>query len=149
MCQDELIDPSDKAALPAARCRRVRAGVTLTEVVVASALLLITVVPALRALTAAHATERVIERRTRSLMLAQRELEKIKTQSIYGYDESFAETSRGLEGGYLCSVTDDGDPVLRLVAVAVGLDHNGNGSLENGEVEVTLTTYLARRWPGP
>jgi hypothetical protein len=82
-------------------------------------------------------------------MLAQRELEKIKTQSIYSYDERFAETSRALEGGYLCTVTDDGDPALRLVAVAVGLDHNGNGSLENGEVEMTLTTYLARRWPGP
>jgi hypothetical protein len=149
MRQVELIGSPENSALRAGRRRRVGAGVTLAEVVVASALLLITVVPALRALAAAHATERAIERRTRSLMLAQGELEQIRAQAIYSYDESFAETSRALEGGYLCTVTDDGDAVLRLVAVGVGLDHDQNGSLENDEVEVTLTTYLARRWPGP
>ncbi len=69
-------------------------GVTLTEVVVASGLLLIAVVPVLRALTIAQITDRVIERKTRSLTLAQRELERIRAASMYHYDDSFAETSR-------------------------------------------------------
>jgi Tfp pilus assembly protein PilV len=131
-----------------AQARR-RQGVTLTEVVVASALLLITVVPALRALTVAHGTERVIERRTRSLMLAQRKLERIKARSIYNYDQTFTESSQAVDGDYRCSVSDDADPSLRLITVSVGLDADGNGTLDGDEIDVTLATALARRWPGP
>jgi len=123
-------------------------GVTLTEVVVASGLLLIAIVPVLQALTIAQTTDRVIERKTHSLLLAQRELERIRAKSIYHY-EDLAETSRGLEGGFLCSVTDDGDANLKQVTVAVGSDTNGDHILNAGEIDVRLCTYLARRWPGP
>jgi len=126
-----------------------RAGVTLTEVVVASGLLLVAIVPVLRAWTIAQVTSRTVERRTRSLQLAQRELERIKARSIYHYDDSFAETSRALEDGFLCTVTDDGDPSLRSITVSVGLDRNGNGILAAGETDVSLSTSLAKRWPGP
>jgi len=126
-----------------------RPGVTLTEVVVASGLLLIAIVPMLKALTIAQITDRTIEHRTRSLILAQRELERITARSIYHYDDSFAETSRVLDEGFLGTVADDEDPSLRLVTVSVGLDRNADGLLAPGEIEVSLSTYLARRWPGP
>jgi hypothetical protein len=35
------------------------------------------------------------------------------------------------------------------VTVAVGLDRNGNGHLADDEIEVSLCTSLAKRWPGP
>jgi len=125
-----------------------RSGVTLTEVVVASTLLLICIIPLLRVLTVTHGMDRVIERRSWSLLLAQQELERIRARSIYHYDESFRAISRELQGGFLCTVADDGHPTLRIVRVAVGLDRNGDGSLATEEVEVNLTTSLARRWPG-
>jgi len=125
------------------------AGVTLTEVVVASALLVISVIPLLKALTVAQATDRVVERRSWSLMLAQFELDRIRAQSIHDYDRSFNATSSPLGGGYLGSVADDQDPELRTVTVSVGQDRNGDNILSPEEIEIRLCTSLARRWPGP
>jgi hypothetical protein len=49
---------------------------------------------------------------------------------------------------YLCNVTDSAtaNPDLKKITVEVGYDGNGNGTLSSGEVEVTLATYIARRW---
>ena len=129
--------------------RGLRPGVTLTETVVASALLLIAIVPILKALTVAQVTNRAIQRKTQSLMLAQRELDRIKARSIYHYDDCFAETSRVLGEGFLYTVADDEDPSVRLITLSVGLDLNKDSALAPDEVEVSLSTYLARRWPGP
>lgn len=124
-------------------------GVTLTEAVVASALLAISIIPLLKALTTTQGMDRAIERKSWSLLLAQEELERIRARSIYHYDESFQTNSQALQEGFLCTVADEKHPMLRTVSVAVGLDRNGDGSLATGEIEVTLTTSLARRWPGP
>lgn len=127
------------------------AGVTLTEVVVASSLLLVAIVPILKALTTAQVTAAIIERRTRSLMFAQAKLEEIKAHSIYDYTNggsSFAESNTNLGDSYLCNVTDDTNDPLKQITVSVGYDLDDNSSLSSDEIEVTLTTYLARRWPG-
>jgi Tfp pilus assembly protein PilV len=122
-------------------------GLTLTEVVVASALLLIALVPILKALTSAQVSAAIIEQKTRSLMLAQAKLEDIKARSIYSYNGSFAETDISIDGSYLCTVTDSGSaPDLRQIAVEVGYDLDGSSTLEAQEVDVTLSTLLAKRW---
>ena len=125
---------------------RGRAGVTLTGVVVASSLLVLAIVPILRALGTAHATTVTIERKTQSLARAQGKLAEIKARSIYHYDTSFSATAQSLGDAYLCNTTDDSASELRTVSVAVGYDRDGSGTLSAEEVEVTLTTYLARRW---
>ncbi len=129
--------------------RRRRSGVTLAEAVVASALLLVSIVPLLKALTAAQVMDRVIERKSWSLMLAQRELERVRARCLYDYDASFRRTSAVVQNGHLCTVSDDEDPVLRTITVFVGFDADGDGILSSGEIEVRLCTRLARRWPGP
>jgi len=122
-------------------------GLTLTEVVVASALLLIAMVPILKALTSAQVSAAIIEQKTRSLMLAQAKLENIKARSIYSYNSSFVETNTSFEGSYLCTVTDSGSASdLRQITVEVGYDLDGSSTLEAQEVDVTLSTRLARRW---
>ena len=120
-------------------------GFTLTEAVVASALLIVAMVPILKGLTTAHLNTVIIERRTRSLTLAQAKLDEIKARSIYGYGSTFTEDDTPLDGAYLCDVTDDADPNLRTITVSVGYDINGNSALSAGEVEVNLVTYLAKR----
>lgn len=129
--------------------RRRRSGVTLAEAVVASALLLIAIVPLLKALTAAQVMDRVVERKSWSLMLAQRELERVRAQCLYHYDESCRRTSAVVQDGYLCTVADDGDSALRMIAVSVGFDADGDGALSSGEIAVRLCTRVARRRPGP
>jgi hypothetical protein len=119
--------------------------VTLAEVVVGSALLVVAIVPVLRALTIAHMTGTAIERKTQSLILAQSKLDEIRARSIHHYDDSFREDSKALVDAYLCNVSDDEDPDLRLVEVAVGFDENGDRRLSKEETAVKLTTYVARR----
>jgi hypothetical protein len=127
---------------------RRRGGTTLTEVVVASGLLLICIVPILKALTAAQATSRIIEWRTLSLALAQGKLDEVRARCVYHFDESFDERSVSLDGSYLCTVKDTLHTSLREVSVSVGYDRNANGKLNHDEIEVTLTTNVARLGPG-
>jgi prepilin-type N-terminal cleavage/methylation domain-containing protein len=122
-------------------------GLTLTEVIVASALLLIAMVPILKALTSAAVSAEIIEQKTRSLMLAQAKLEDIKARSIYSYNSLFAESNTSVDGAYLCTVTDSGPASdIRQITVEVGYDLNDNGALEAQEADVTLTTLMAKRW---
>jgi type II secretory pathway component PulJ len=119
--------------------------VTLTEVVVASTLLAVAIVPLLRALTVAQTTSTVIERKTQCLILAEATLEEIRAKALHHYESSFGKDSEKLVGAYLCHVTDDQNPTLRLVTVAVGCDVNSNGDLSTDEVEAILATYIAKR----
>ncbi|MHC4337916.1 MAG: type IV pilus modification PilV family protein [Planctomycetota bacterium] len=121
------------------------AGFTLTEVIIASALLIVAIVPILKGLTSAHLTSTIIEHRTHSLTLAQAKLDDIRARSIYNYSDNFQENDVSLDGAYLCDVqASGGDP--RTITVSVGYDVNGNGILTPAEVEVTLSTLVARRW---
>lgn len=123
------------------------AGFTLTEVVVASALLIIAMIPILKAMTSAHVVGTIIEHKTRSLTLAQAKLDDIRARSIYDYSSTFTETSASLDGPYLCTITDSGPGTdLRTVAVSVGYDLNTDSVLGSDETDVTLTTLLAKRW---
>ena len=125
---------------------RVTAGFTITEVVVASALLVIAVVPILKALTIAHVTSSVIERKTRSLMLAEAKLDRIRAHSIYNYSETFAEENTNLGDSYRCTVVDTAiNSNLRSITVMVGYNLNGDSQLSADEIGVTLRSYVARR----
>ena len=128
-----------------ARVRVRCSGLTIAEAVVASGLLLVCFVPLLHALTAAQAAERAVEHKSWSLLLAQQELERIRARTLYHYDDDFRVPSAPLRDGYLCTVEDDGDPILRTVAVSVGFDRDEDGCLSPGETDVRLCTRLAKR----
>ena len=122
-------------------------GLTLTEVVVASALLLIVMVPILKALTSAQMTDTIIERRTRSLILARNKLDDIRAHSLYHYFEPFAEMNVSLDGPYLCDVSDVAiNPSIKRITVSVGYDQNDNNILGSDEIQITLATLIARRY---
>lgn len=124
-----------------------RGGFTLTEVIIASTLLILAMVPILRALTSAIMSSTIIEQRTQSLVLAQGKLDDIRARSLYNYDQDFTQSSVSLDGAYLCDVADSVQTSnLRRLSVSVGYDTNGNNGLDAGEIDVTLTTLLARRW---
>ena len=101
-------------------------GFTLTEVVIATSLLVIAIIPILKALTSAHVTSAIIERKTNSLIFAQAKLDEIKARSIYNYSDTFGETNTSFEGLYLCNVEDSSvNANLRQIKVSVGKDLNG------------------------
>jgi hypothetical protein len=113
---------------------------------VASTILIVAVVPILKALSAATLTQTRIERKTQSIALARGKLDEIRARCLYHYDSPFSETSAPLSHSYLCNVSDDEDASLRLLTVCVGFDANGDGILSAGEVDVTLATYIAKRF---
>ena len=124
-----------------------RGGFTLSEVVVASTLLLISIVPILKGLTNAHLVSSIVERKTKSLSLAQGKLDEVKARSVYNYASSFDTSDEQLDTDYLCDVTDTSlGANLRKVKVEVGFDADSDSNLDSGEIEITLTTQLAKRW---
>jgi hypothetical protein len=114
----------------------------------ASALLIIAMVPILKALTSGYVTTVIIQRRINSLMLAQAKLDEIRARSIYNYTSgSFTQSHLSLDGSYLCNISDNPESSnLRKIIISVGYDVNSNNQLESDEVEVTLATFFARRW---
>jgi Tfp pilus assembly protein PilV len=127
--------------------RRCDKGVTITEVVVAASLMLVSIVPILHALTVAQGTARTIEQKTRSLALAQAKLDEIRAAAWANYDQTFTASSVSLDGAYRCTVADTYVvlAVIRTITVSVGYDRDGSGTLSSGEILVTLKTQIARR----
>jgi Tfp pilus assembly protein PilV len=125
--------------------RKFRGGFTLTEAVVAAALLLIAMVPILKALTQANLNTVIIERRTQSLCLAQGKLNDIKARSIYGFDVIASQDDEVLTGSYLCNTAIGGSGYLKTVSVSVGMDVNKSSKLDSEEIEVVLQSQIAKR----
>ncbi len=122
-------------------------GFTLVEVVVATSLLAIAMVPILKALTVAYVTSSAIEQKTCSLMYAQSKLDQIRLRSIYNYDTSYAAANVSLGNSYFYSVSDvSSGSDLRTITVSVGYDTNGNSTLSSDEIHIMLSTLVARRY---
>ena len=128
--------------------RQRQKGITLTEVVVTSVLLAFALVPILKALTQANLNSVVIERRTQSLCLAQAKLNQLQAQSTYNFADIATQNNEVLSGSYLCNTTvTTVSSYLKSIKVDVGLDRNANGTLGSDEIEITLQTQIAQRWP--
>jgi len=122
-------------------------GFTLSEVIVAVALLTIAIVPILKGLTQSNLNSVIIERRTQSLCLAQAKLNHIKAASLYNFGKNFNENDTDLGTSYLCNVTETSvNSNLKAISVSVGRDQNDDSSLAAGEIEITLHSQIARRW---
>jgi prepilin-type N-terminal cleavage/methylation domain-containing protein len=121
-------------------------GFTLPEVIVAASLLLIAVVPILKALTQANLNSLIIGRTTRSLCFAQGKLDQIKARAIYSFGNNFSENNTPLGNSYLCSVGQTiVNSYLKAISVSVGQDANGDAILAGSEIEVILQTQIAKR----
>jgi Tfp pilus assembly protein PilV len=126
-----------------------RKGLSILEVAMASALLIVAMVPILKSLTKAHMFSSEIERKTQGLVFAQNKLDEIRARSIYNFGSpgSFTVNDVALGGSYFCDITDANAAAnLRTITVAAGFDLNGNSVLSSDEYEVTLASYIAKRW---
>jgi Tfp pilus assembly protein PilV len=123
-----------------------KGGFTLTEVIMATLLLTIAIVPILKGLTQTNLNSVIIERRTRSLCFAQGKLNQIKAESLYNFDNNFND-SNDLGNSYRYNVVETSvNTNLKKIDVSVGQDQNGDKSLAGDEIEITLQSQVARRW---
>jgi len=87
-----------------------------------------------------------IERRIKSTLLAEVEMEKIKNILRESFETDFTAWSGNLGDNYLASRTStDVSSTLKIIGVSVGYDADKNGSLGTDEIMVTLITQYAKR----
>jgi len=120
-----------------------RTGLTLMEVLVASALLGIALVPAFDMVTRGMVLARDVEVRSRAVFLAEREMETALAAAAQNFGTSLAKQSQDLGGGYRATVTETVSGLKKTLAVQVGFDTDRNRTLSNGEVLVTFATVVA------
>jgi Tfp pilus assembly protein PilV len=121
-------------------------GITLTEVVVASTLMLVAMIPMLKGLSNSHMVSAAVEQKTRALILAQAKMEELKARSINNYAVKFGENNTLLGDSYICTVSDSSvTPDIRTITVKVGFDDSGNNILGAGEIDIELSTMIAKR----
>lgn len=133
---------------PRRRILRARGGFTLVEVLVASLLLLVAVIPILKALNGSFMATAYIQQKTHSLRIAQSKLEEIRARSLYTWGSfgAYNETAASF-GAYRYKVTDTlhASQEYRTITIEAGFDKDGDNQLENNEVLIELVTIIARR----
>ena len=121
-------------------------GFTFVEVLASILILAGTIVPIITCAADSLATSLEIERRVKSTLLAEGEMEKIKNVLRKSFETDFTAWSSSLGDNYLASRTStDVSLTLKIIGVSVGYDADKNGSLGTDEIMVTLTTQYAER----
>jgi Tfp pilus assembly protein PilV len=127
-------------------CSKSTKGYTLTEVLVASGLLLVVSVPMLKALTSGYVFSNSIKYKTQSTACAKSQLERARAIVAGQYNTSLTENNTAMGGGILCSVSDTGfSGDIRTVTVSAGYDKDSDSILDTNEIEIALTSKIARR----
>ena len=117
---------------------------TFTEVLVATGILAFAMVPILKAMAGVHINSVKMEKKNKSLMIAQNQVEELRAQAIEDYDSSWSVSNQSSGGGYLYSISAGSDSSLRTVTVTAGYDENQNLLLDSPEILVSLRTLIAK-----
>ena len=121
-------------------------GFTFVEVLASVLILAGTIVPLITFTADSLATSLEIERKVKSTLLAEGEIEKIKNVLRKSFETDFTAWSSNLGDNYLAGRTStDVSSTLKIIRVSVGYDADKNGSLGTDEIMVTLTTQYAER----
>ena len=118
-------------------------GLTLIELILATALLAAAAIPVIEALGRGTAIVSDISHHTQATLLARKELARVTATATEDFQADLATAGRDLGGGYLAAVEQDRDGLTQDLVVRVGWDVNGNGDLAPSEVLTTMTTRIA------
>ena len=123
-----------------------RKGFTFVEVMASVLLLSGTIVPFIKYSADNFVISMEIERKVKSSLLAEVEMEKIKAVLYSSFGTDFTVWSSSLGNNYFASRTStDVSSTLKIVGVSVGYDTDKDGSLGADEITITLTTQYAER----
>jgi type II secretory pathway component PulJ len=125
-----------------ARRRNYRA-ITLMEVLIASALLAVALVPIFQVLTRGMTLARDVQLRTTAAFLAEKEMETALATAVGDFGIDLTKSSEDLGDGYLVTVNGVDEKLRKTFSVQVGWDTDGDGTLDGDEVLVTFATRAA------
>lgn len=128
-------------------CQR---GFTLTELTLAMTILAISMIPIIRSITVSFQSSGKVEAMTHALAAATGQLDRAKAMCVTDYpaDGTLAVSSQSAGNGILYTITDTSADIddARTVTVTAGSDDDGNGTLSQNEIDVTLKTIIAARY---
>ncbi len=122
--------------------RRGNRAVTLVEVLVASALLGVALVPVFDMVTRGLVLSQEVQRRSQAVLLAEREMEDALAKAARDFSLSLAKTNQPLGDGYLVTVTQVAGSRRKTLHVEVGRDVDASSTLSAGEVLAALSTLV-------
>lgn len=125
-----------------ARRRNYRA-ITLMEVLIASALLAVALVPIFQVLTRGMTLARDVQLRTTAAFLAEKEMETALATAAEDFSVDLTKSSKDLGDGYLVTIDGGQEALRKTFSVQVGWDTDGDGTLDGDEVLVTFVTRAA------
>ena len=87
-----------------------------------------------------------VERRVKSALLSEREMEKIKNTLRTSFDTDFTAWSGSLGDNFLISRTSsDVNATLKIATVSVGYDSDKDSTLDSDEILIAITTKIVER----
>jgi type II secretory pathway pseudopilin PulG len=121
-------------------------GFTIVEIL-ASALILSGIIVCIIVYAADALSASIeVERRTKSVLLGEGEMEKIKNTLYQSFGTDFTIWPVNLGSNYLITRTlSDVSTTLKIIGVSVGYDKDKNGSLGTEEIMTTFKTQYAKR----
>ena len=126
---------------------RIERGFTLLEVLMSAIIIAVAIIPLSRVIVGVLDSRVASERMTKAAMLAEEKLEEIKHEAAVQFDVN--RTGSGTfpppDTSYRYSVQDDGDPLMKTFSVTVWFDEDGDGMLDEGEINIRLDTRFTRR----
>jgi len=123
--------------------RRNHRAMTLIEVLIASALLAVALVPIFQVLTRGMTLARDVQLRTTAAFLAEKEMETALATAAEDFGVDLTKPSKDLGNGYLVTVNGVDENLRKTFSVQVGWDTDGDGTLDGDEVLVTFVTRAA------
>jgi prepilin-type N-terminal cleavage/methylation domain-containing protein len=121
-------------------------GFTLIEVLASILILSGTIVCIMAYVADALAASMKTEQTTKSVLLAESEMEKIKNTLRKSFGTDFTVWPANPGNNYLITRTStDVSATLKIIGVSVGYDTNKNSSLEADEITAALKTQYAKR----
>jgi prepilin-type N-terminal cleavage/methylation domain-containing protein len=121
-------------------------GFTLVEILASVLVMTVVIVPFITFAANNFTVGMEIERKTRSNLLAEAEMEKIKNTLSKSFETDFTAWSSDLGNSYLVTRTStDVSETLKRIGVSVGYDDDKNGSLGTNEIMIDLVTQYAKR----
>ena len=121
-------------------------GFTLVEILASVLILAGTIIFLIRYQADSLTMSLEIERRAKSILLAEGEMEKIKNILLKSFGTDFTVWPVGLGNNYLIARTStDVSTTLKIIGVSVGYDADKNGSLGTNEIMANFKTQYAKR----
>ena len=126
-------------------------GFTLIELMLASMILVISIIPMTMMLPRIFTDNTSIEHTNRAVFLAQLKMEEMKTKVLTYFNHNYSENVTAFASPnnvFKYKITDNNDPNIKTITVEVWYDKINNNTVDTGEEYIKFITKVCNRGPG-